>query len=77
MIECTGGTIMNRAFKAAVVALILATGLAGSAAAGPFEDGTAALERRDYTTAMRLLRPLADQGNAGAQDIVGGMYQNG
>jgi TPR repeat protein len=65
---------MNRASKTVVVALIVAAGIAGSAAAGPFEDGTAAYNRRDYVTAMRLLRPIAEQGNAEAQKYLGDMY---
>jgi hypothetical protein len=55
---------MNRTFKPAVAALILAVGFAGSVAAGPFEDAIVALDKSDYTTALRLLRPLAEQGNA-------------
>jgi hypothetical protein len=38
--------------------------IAGAAVAGPFEDGGAAYARGDYATAMRLWRPLADQGDA-------------
>jgi hypothetical protein len=38
--------------------------IAGAAVAGPFEDGSAAYARGDYATAMRLWRPLADQGDA-------------
>ena len=34
--------------------------------AGPFEDALAAAQRGDYVTALRLLRPLAEQGHAGA-----------
>lgn len=45
--------------------------------AGPYEDGTAAYSRNDYATAMRLLRPLADQGNGGAQTYVGMMNELG
>ena len=45
--------------------------------AGPFEDATAAYERADYTTALRLLRPLAAQGDASAQSNLGLMYTNG
>ena len=33
--------------------------LTGGAAAGPFEEGTAAYERGDYATALRLWRALA------------------
>jgi uncharacterized protein len=68
---------MNRTFNAAVAALIFAIGFAATVAAGPFEDGNAAYWRGDYATAMRLWRPLADQGNAGAQYALGFMYRNG
>jgi Sel1 repeat len=45
--------------------------------AGPFEDAVAAHGRGDYATALRLWRPLADQGNAHAQFNLGAMYANG
>jgi TPR repeat protein len=48
--------------------------LAVPVAAGPFEDGLAAHARGDYAAAMRLWRPLADQGNANAQNNLGAMY---
>ena len=38
----------------------------------PFKDGMDAYQRGDYATAMRLWRPLADQGNAAAQLYLGG-----
>jgi TPR repeat protein len=72
-----GGWFMNRTFKAAVAALILAVGFAGSAAAGPVEDGVAAAKRGDDATALRLFRPLADKGDAAAQYFLGLMYANG
>jgi uncharacterized protein len=62
---------VKRTFKAAIAALVLAVGLAGSVAAGPFEDGTAAARRGDYDTAMQLIRPLADQGDRSAQTFLG------
>jgi hypothetical protein len=68
---------MNRTFKAAVAALILAVSFAGSVAAGPFEDAAAAYIKGDYATALRLMRPLAEQGNAIAQFNLGQMYRNG
>ncbi len=49
----------------------------GVAYAGPFEDALDAYKRQDYATAMRLLRPLADQGHANAQNNLGYMYANG
>jgi TPR repeat protein len=37
----------------------------------------AAYERGDYAIAMRLLRPLAEQGNADAQNKLGHMVRMG
>ena len=68
---------MNRTFQAVVAALILAVGIAGSVAAGPLDDGMAAFNLGDYATAMRLWRPLADQGDALPQTFLGNMYKNG
>ncbi len=51
-------------------------GVAG-AFAGPWEDGMAAYNRGDYMPAIRLFRPLAEQGNAKAQHLIGLMYQKG
>ena len=48
-----------------------------AAAAGPFEDGIAALQRSDFAAAIRLLRPLAEKRNADAQFNMGWMYANG
>ena len=58
---------MNFTLKHVVVAIILILGFAASATAGSLEDADAALKRRDYQTAVRLIRPLAEQGNAHAQ----------
>jgi len=43
-------------------------------AAGSLEDGYTAYTRGDFATAMRLMRPLADQGYVTAQTVVGLMY---
>ena len=48
--------------------------LAAPVAAGPLEDGYTAYTRGDFATAMRLMRPLADQGHVTAQTVVGLMY---
>ena len=45
--------------------------------AGPLEDADAAIKRRDYTTAVQLIRPLAEQGDANAQYKLGVFYDNG
>lgn len=47
------------------------------AAAGPWEDANAAYGRREFAEAARLLRPLAEQGDARAQSSLGFMYYEG
>jgi uncharacterized protein len=56
---------------------LLALALFSAAAAGPLEDGQAAYQRGDYATALQILPPLAEQGNAFAQNALGWMYENG
>ncbi len=57
--------------------VVLSLMLTGGAAAGPYEDGLAAAKRGDYATALRLWRPLAEQGYANAQFNLGFMFRNG
>lgn len=45
--------------------------------AGPWEDSMAAYKNQDYLTVLRLVRPLAERGEARAQFVVGSFYQNG
>jgi TPR repeat protein len=66
-----------RLLKAGLVAVLLSLSLAAPAIAGPIEDATAAYQRGDYATALRLWRPLAEHGNARAQGFLGFMYANG
>ena len=47
------------------------------ALAGPWEDGMAAYNRGDYVPAIRLFRPMAEQGNPKAQSVLGKMYREG
>ena len=49
----------------------------GSAWGGALEDGFAAAERKDYATAFKLWRPLAEQGDAVTQSNLGVMYRTG
>src|SRR6266568_8277677 len=63
-----------------IVALLLLSApgaLLSSAWAGPWEDGMAAYNRGDYLPAIRLFRPLAEQGNPKAQSAIGTMYRKG
>ncbi len=63
--------------KSLLAALVVFLSLVTPGLAGPFEDGVAAYERKDYAAAMRILRPLAEQGNASAQNNLGVMYAIG
>jgi TPR repeat protein len=57
---------------------IMAAQLAAFGAfAGPWEDGMAAYNRGDYMPAIRLFRPLAEQGNPKAQSVLGVMFRKG
>ena len=51
--------------------------LAVPADAGSYEDGLAAYNQGDYATALRLWRPLAEQGHAEAQFNLGLVYGMG
>jgi TPR repeat protein len=64
---------MRRLFFAAGLLAVLVSG----ALAGPLEDGMAAYNRGDYVPAMQIVRPLAQQGNAKAQGLIGAMYRRG
>jgi len=68
---------MKRTLKYVIAAIILALSFAEPAAAGPSEDADAAVKKRDYATAVRLIRPVAEQGNANAQYNLGVFYDNG
>ena len=57
--------------------LIITLGTTQGANAGPYQDALAAYGRGDYATALSLLRPLAAQGNATAQFVLGMMYNYG
>jgi uncharacterized protein len=50
---------------------------AGQSWAGPLEDAKSAYDKGDYSTALSLWRPLAEEGNAEAQRFIGILYENG
>jgi uncharacterized protein len=55
----------------------LALCLATAASAGPYEDGLAALDKKDYATASRAFGEAAATGNAHAQAYLGLQYKAG
>ena len=60
---------------ATVMAAVVAWSLA--ARAGELEDGIAAFEKHDFNTAVRLIEPLAEQGNIEAEYFMGTFHMYG
>ena len=60
----------------AAAAALMLFGSSGAAWAS-YEDGQAAFEQRDYQQALMELQPLAEQGDARAQYLVGIIYRDG
>ena len=65
--------ILRRGFLALAIMLALAV----PAHAGPFVDGLVAYYTDDYAKALRILRPLAEQGDIRAQTLLGNIYAEG
>ncbi len=68
---------MKHSIKSLLATLVVSLSLAAPVLAGPFEDGLAAYKRKDYETALRLWRPLAEQGEVVAQAHLSAMYYQG
>jgi TPR repeat protein len=60
-----------------LIALLLLLPLAGPAAAEAIDDAAAALDAGDHARALLLLRPLARDGDADAQYLLGSLYSTG
>src|SRR5260370_11874948 len=63
--------------KRAIAAIVLVSAFAAPVAAGTFEDAVDAHARGDHANALRLIRPLANDGDATAQFYLGLMYMTG
>src|SRR6266403_2023772 len=63
--------------KRAIAAVVLVSAFAASVAAGTLEDAADARARGDYAKALRIIRPLANDGDAAAQFNLGVMYLAG
>lgn len=64
-------------FRALVLATMLSFIVFTPVAAQDYQKGMDAANAGDYATALKELHPLAEQGLAEAQFILGGMYLNG
>jgi len=70
---------MNNELKAYALAFtaVLILGTARIASAGDYEDGFNAFRRGDTSTALKLLTPLATQGQVESQTMIGLIYHDG
>src|SRR5258708_23219313 len=71
------GKVMRVAIKAVLVTFCLLTAASAGATTEQPENWESAYSRHDYATALRLLRPLAAQGDAHAQYSLGVMLRDG
>tara|TARA_Y100000294_G_C8300892_1_gene234681 strand:- start:140 stop:523 length:384 start_codon:yes stop_codon:yes gene_type:complete len=75
-----GFEIMNKSLlkKLGLVVVVVALVFSVSQGAwGGFQEGYDAVRRGDYATALKEWKPLAEQGDADAQYLLGLMYRNG
>ena len=68
---------MKRLLVPFCLTLIIFIGSAGVSASADFQKGLTAYKSKDYATALRELKPLAEQGHPQAQYYVGAMYAFG
>ena len=66
-----------KAGKAILLACILLLGGNTAGISQDFNRGIEAYEQGDFETALRELKPLAEQGNEGAQFYLGVMFDRG
>ena len=59
------------------LALMLTSFISIQASSASFEDGLDAAKRGDYVSALKEFVPLAEQGDAEVQYILGFMYEDG
>lgn len=69
--------MLGRCAVLAISATLLALAPSTVSVAGPYEDGDAALRRKEYSIAMERWLPLANEGDARAQVGIASMYLNG
>ncbi|HJM82700.1 MAG TPA: sel1 repeat family protein [Nitrospinota bacterium] len=68
---------MRRTAITLLITLAVLLGSAGVSWSADFAKGQAAFDERDYKTALREFKPLAEQGDALAQFSLGVMYYTG
>jgi uncharacterized protein len=70
-------TLAGAAARLVVIAVLVLLAIGEPARASAVSEGVAAFRRGDFPTAVRILGPLAERGNAEAQALLGFMYEYG
>jgi uncharacterized protein len=65
---------MRHTLFSTVIAAMFMVMFSGASVASPLEDARAADSKKDYATELKLLQPLADKGNAEAQNSLAHLY---
>ena len=68
---------MKRLTATLCLTIAVLLGSAGVSESADLQKGWDAYQSGDYATAMREWTPLAEQGNAGVQILLGVMYEKG
>ena len=68
---------LKRLIRIIYLTLTILLGSVGTSWGADYEKGLAAYEGGDFATALREWSPLAEQGNAYAQNNLGTLYANG
>lgn len=68
---------MKVCLRISLLAAALLVAVSVAAVAGPLEDALAAHDKGDDAAALRIIRPLAEQGSAEAQYNLGIIYFTG
>lgn len=68
---------LGRMAAVAVIAVLMVAGLSSVGKGDQFYDALKSINQGDHTAAFQLLRPLAEQGNSGAQMLLGTMCESG
>ena len=72
-----GGLMKFKQIAKSGLIVILTLTMFGSLKAGEWEDSIDALNKKDYSTALQILTPLAQKGDARAQCNLGTLFVNG
>ena len=68
---------MRKLLPILLLTLAVLLGSAGISESADLQKGWDAYKNKDYATALREWKPLAEQGNADAQNNLGVIYNNG